>query len=323
MRIFSGIRPTGFIHLGNYLGAIKQWIDLQDNNECIFPVVDLHAVTSPYEEKKFQDNILQMACAYLSLGLNPEKCILFIQSEVKEHTELAWLLGTVCPLGELKRMTQFKEKSKTQDVNAGLFNYPILMAADILLYQTDIVPVGQDQKQHVELTRSIAKKFNKKFGKVFKEPSPQISKSGAKIMSLLDPRKKMSKSDDKNSYIEVFEENKDIEKKIMSAVTDSQKTIKYDINKKPGISNLLNIYSILSSKSVKDLEIIFAKKSYQEFKRELTNLIINYLEPFKAKQKAYLQREVYVREILSQGQKRAESIALSTMQEVKKNMGLA
>ncbi len=322
MRIFSGIRPTGTIHLGNYLGAIKQWIDLQQDNECVFSVVDLHAITSPYDKKKFSDNVLQMASAYLALGLNPEKCLLFVQSHIKEHAELAWLLGTICPLGDLKRMTQFKEKSKTQDVNAGLFNYPVLMAADILLYQTEIVPVGQDQKQHVELTRSLAQKFNKKFGKTFQVPSPQISKEGAKIMSLTEPKKKMSKSDKDKSYIEIFEEDEKIRKKIMSAKTDTGKKIKYDPIKKPGISNLLNIYSLLSSKSVKELEGVFADKSYQSFKKDLAELIINYLEPFKRKQKEYLQREVYVKEILDQGRKRAQSIALSTMDEVKKKMGL-
>ncbi len=322
MRIFSGIRPTGTIHLGNYLGAIKQWIDLQEKHECVFSVVDLHAIVSPYKEKEFQGNILKMASAYLALGLNPEKCILFIQSDIKEHAELAWLLGTVCPLGELKRMTQFKEKSTKQEVNAGLLNYPILMAADILLYQTEIVPVGIDQKQHVELTRSIARKFNKKFGKTFKEPNPQISKEGAKIMSLTEPNKKMSKTDEPNSYIEIFEAEELIRKKIMSAVTDSDKFIKYNVKKKPGISNLLVIYSLLSNKSIKDLEKIYKEKTYQEFKKDLADLVVNYLAPFKRKNKEYLQREVYVREILNQGKRRADSIVSSTMQAVKKNMGL-
>lgn len=323
MRIFSGIRPTGFIHLGNYLGAVKQWIDLQNSNECIFSVVDWHAITTPYNEKEFPKNVLQMASTYLALGLNPEKCILFIQSHVKEHAELAWLLGTICPLGELKRMTQFKDKSKKQEVSAGLLNYPILMAADILLYQTEIVPVGQDQKQHVELTRTLAKKFNKRFGKTFKEPSPFIPKSGAKIMSLTEPKKKMSKTDEPNSYISVFEPEDSIRKKIMSAVTDSKKTIKYDSVKKPGISNLLTIYSLLSSKSIKDLEKIYDKKTYQELKKDLADLIINYLEPFKRKQDAYLQREVYVQEILRQGKQKAETIAISSMDQVRKNMGLS
>jgi tryptophanyl-tRNA synthetase len=322
MRIFSGIRPTGKIHLGNYLGAIKQWIDLQENNECVFSIVDWHAITTPYDNNDFQKNILGMASAYLSLGLSPEKCILFVQSSIKDHIELAWLLGTICPLGELKRMTQFKEKSKKQEVNSSLLNYPLLMAADILLYQTDIVPVGQDQKQHVELTRSLAKKFNRKYGKTFKEPSCQISKAGAKIMSLTQPKKKMSKTDEPNSYIEVFEEEESIRKKIMSATTDSDKKIRYDLKKKPGISNLLNIYSILSSKSVKDLEKIYKEKSYQEFKKELAELIINYLKPFKRKNEEYLQRQVYLQEILNQGAKRAQIIALSTMEQVRKNMGL-
>ena len=240
MRVFSGIRPTGELHIGNYLGAMKQWIELQEKNECIFCIVDLHAITTPYESKNLQKNIFELAIAYLAAGLDPEKCILFVQSQVKEHTELAWLLGTITPLGELKRMTQFKEKSKRHPeyVNAGLLNYPLLMAADILLYQTDLVPVGKDQQQHVELAREIARKFNQKFGKTFKEPKTLLPKIGEKIMSLKNPKKKMSKTDDPEGCIGLFDEPEEIRKKIMSAVTDLGREIKYDLNKKPGISNL-------------------------------------------------------------------------------------
>src|SRR5574343_233432 len=197
MRIVSGIQPTGQIHLGNYLGAIKQWIDLQEKNECVFCIVDLHAITTPYSPKELQKNILETTAVYLAAGINPEKSIIFKQSDVKEHTELAWLLGTITPMGELSRMTQFKEKSKQHKdyINAGLFNYPVLMAADILLYKAQAVPVGKDQEQHVELARTIAKKFNQKFGQTFKEPKEIMPKFGAKIMSLTDPKKKMSKLD--------------------------------------------------------------------------------------------------------------------------------
>jgi len=230
MRVFSGIRPTGELHIGNYLGAIRQWIELQEKAECIFCIVDLHAVTTPYKAEKLQKNIIELAIDYLASGLNPEKCIFFIQSQVKEHSELAWILGTITPLGELQRMTQFKEKSKKHPeyVNAGLLNYPLLMAADILLYLTDFVPVGKDQQQHVELTREIARRFNAKFGKVFKEPKVLLPNIGEKIMSLQNPKKKMSKTDDPRGCIELFDEPEIIQKKVMSAVTDPGKTITYD-----------------------------------------------------------------------------------------------
>ena len=195
MRIFSGIRPTGNIHIGNYLGAVKQWIELQEKNECVFCIVDMHAVTTPFDPKEMKKNILEIASIYLAAGVNPDKSIIFVQSDVREHTELAWLLGTITPMGELSRMTQFKEKSKQHKdyINAGLFNYPVLMAADIMLYKTQAVPVGKDQEQHVELARTIARKFNQKFGQTFPEPEAILPKSGAKIMSLQNPKKKMSK----------------------------------------------------------------------------------------------------------------------------------
>ena len=324
MRIFSGVRPTGELHIGNYLGAIKQWLELQEKNECVFCIVDLHGITTPYEPKELQKNILDVAITYLAAGLNPEKCIFFVQSQVKEHSELAWLLGTITPLAELQRMTQFKEKAKKHKeyINAGLLNYPILMAADILLYQTDLVPVGKDQEQHVELARTIARKFNQSFGQTFKTPEVLLPKIGAKIMSLQNPKKKMSKTDDPRGCLGLFDEPEEIQKKIMSAVTDTGKVIKYDQEKKPGISNLLTIYSLFSEKSIKEIEKKFKGKGYAEFKKSLAELLINSLEPFRRKRKELLQREVYVREILEQGKKRAQIIAQSTLQEVKKKMGL-
>ena len=324
MRIFSGIRPTGDLHIGNYLGAIKQWVELQEKSECVFCIVDLHAITTPYEVKVLQKNILDAAVTYIAAGLNPEKSIIFVQSQVKEHAELAWLLGTIVPTGELKRMTQFKEKAKKHSkyVNAGLLNYPILMAADILLYQTNIVPVGKDQKQHVELTRTIARKFNGKFGEAFKVPDVMLSKTGAKIASLQNPKKKMSKTDDPKSFIGLFESPEEIRQKIMSAVTDTGKKIIYNPKKKAGISNLLTIYSLLSEKPVKSLEKEFQGKGYAQLKRSLANLLIDYLKPFRRKRKELLSREVYVKEILEQGRKKAELIAKSTMQQVKEKMGL-
>lgn len=325
MRVFSGIRPTGELHIGNYFGAIKQWIELQERAECIFCIVDLHAVTTPYKPERLQKNILELAATYLAAGLNPEKCIFFVQSQIKEHTELAWLLGTITPLGELRRMTQFKEKSKKHPeyVNAGLLNYPLLMAADILLYKTEVVPVGMDQKQHVELTREIARRFNKKFGQVFQEPKALLPKAGEKIMSLQKPKKKMSKTDDPRGCIGLFDEPGEIKRKVMTAVTDPGKIIKYDPQKKPGISNLLAIYSLSSGKSVKELEKKFKNSGYEKFKKSSAELLISSLEPFRRKRKELLTREVYVKEILEQGRKKAQIIAQSTTAEVYKKMGLS
>jgi len=323
MRIFSGIQPTGAIHIGNYLGAIKQFIELQETEECIFSIVDLHAITIPYKTQELQKNILEAAICYLAAGLDPEKSILFVQSQVPEHTELAWLLGTVCPVGDLLRMTQYKDKSKQfkGKVGAGILNYPILMAADILLYKAELVPVGADQQQHVELTRTIARKFNKTFGKTFPVPQVKIPSLGAKIMALNNPKKKMSKSQPKGCLF-IFDEPEEIERKISTAVTDSGKTIKYNPAKKPGISNLLTIYSLFSGKSIKELEKEFKGVGYAKFKKSLIELLINKLEPFRRKKKELSQREVYVKEILNQGQKRAKVIAQSTLEEVKQKMGL-
>ncbi|MBZ1348162.1 MAG: tryptophan--tRNA ligase [Candidatus Nealsonbacteria bacterium] len=324
MKVFSGIQPTGALHIGNYLGAIKQWVELQEKNECVFCIVDLHALTSPYQPETLQNLILEKAIVYLAAGVNPEKATIFVQSEVKEHSELAWLLNTITPIGDLNRMTQYKEKSKKfkQNVNAGLLNYPILMAADILLYQTDIVPVGQDQKQHIEITRTIARKFNQKFGQTFKVPEAKLPNAGAKIMSLTQPTKKMSKTDPPESRIGLFDEPEEIKAKIMKAVTDTGKTIKYNEKLKPGVSNLLTIYSLFSGKTVKELEKKFKGKGYAELKKSLSELLINSLESFRRKKKELLCREVYVKEILEQGRKRAQIIASSTIADVRKKMGL-
>jgi tryptophanyl-tRNA synthetase len=325
MRIFSGIQPTGSLHIGNYLGAIKHWIKLQETRQCIFSIVDLHAITVPYDPREFKRLVLDTAIAHLALGIDPERAIFFIQSHIKEHAELAWFLNTIIPVGELQRMTQYKDKSKKYKgaVSAGLMNYPVLMAADILLYNTDLVPVGKDQQQHVELTREIARRFNQRFGKTFKEPEAQIPKVGAKIMSLKEPRKKMSKSDNDKTRINLFDRPVDIQKKIAAAVTDTGKEIAYKPQKKPGIANLLVMYSLFSEKPIKQLEKEFQNaKGYSVFKRSLAKLTIDYLEPFRKKQKELSRRDVYVKEILSGGKRKAELIAQSTMQEVKAKMGL-
>lgn len=324
MRIVSGIQPTGEIHIGNYLGAIKQWIDLQEKNECIFFIADLHALTVPYDPKELQGKIIEKLVCYVAAGINPEKSIIFVQSKVKEHAELCWLLNTLCPVGELTRMTQYKDKSKKfkDNINAGLLDYPVLMAADILLYKGQAVPVGKDQEQHVELARTVARKFNQTFGQTFQEPKELFPKSGAKIMSLTDPIKKMSKSDDPKSYISLFDSPEAITKKIMSAETDSGKEVIYNVTKKPGISNLLTIYSLLADKPVKDIENEFKGKGYGDFKKSLAKVVVDYLDPFRRKQKELQTRDVYVKEILEKGALRAKTIAETTMQEVREKMGL-
>lgn len=325
MRIVSGIQPTGNIHIGNYLGAVKQWISLQDSNECVFFIADLHALTVPYEPKELQKKIVEKLVCYVAAGLDPEKSIVFAQSAVKEHAELGWLLNTITPVGELERMTQYKDKSKKfkNNINAGLLDYPVLMAADILLYKAEAVPVGKDQEQHVELTRTIAKKFNQKFGQTFNEPKAIMPKFGSKIMSLQDPKRKMSKTDEPKSYISLFDEPEVIKKKIMSAATDSGKDVRYNITKKPGISNLLTIYSLLTDRSIEDIQRDFTKKTYSEFKKSLASVVIDYLEPFRRKKKELLTRDVYVQEILSKGAARARTIAETTMREVREKTGLA
>ena len=324
MRIVSGIQSTGQIHIGNYLGAIKQWISLQEKNECVFFIADLHALTAPYNPKEMQDKITEKLICYVAAGLDPERAIIFVQSEVKEHTELAWLLNTLCPISELERMTQYKDKSKKfkDNINAGLLDYPVLMAADILLYKAQAVPVGKDQVQHVELTRTLAKKFNSKFGETFPEPKGMVPEFGSKIMSLTDPKKKMSKTDDPKSYISLFDLPEDIQKKIMSAQTDSGKDVIYNITKKPGISNLLIVYSLLTDKTIQQIEKQFKGKGYGNFKKSLAKVVIDDLEPFRRKQKELLSREVYVKEILSKGAGRARTIAETTMKEVREKMGL-
>lgn len=324
MRVFSGIQPTGEIHIGNYLGAIKQWVALQEDNECVFCIVDLHALTVPYDPPTLKKKVLEKAIAYLAAGVDPKKSIIFVQSDIKEHSELCWFLSTITPVGYLQRMTQFKEKSEkyVSNINAGLLNYPILMAADILLYQTNIVPVGKDQKQHVELTREIAKRFNNRFGETFIPPEVLLPKAGAKIMSLENPAKKMSKSDKTQTYISLFDSPQDIRRKILAAQTDSGKEIKYDVSLKPGISNLLTIYSLFSVTPIAEIEKEFKGKSYQTFKGKLAQLLIEKLEPFRIRKKELEARPEFLEKILEEGKKMAKVIAQETMKKVRKNMGL-
>ena len=324
MRILSGIQPTGQMHIGNYLGAVKQWTELQAQHDCFFLVVDLHALTVEQNPKEFAKATMEKVAELISVGLNPEKCVLFLQSHVKEHTELAWIFSTITPIAELERMTQYKDKAKKnkKNINTGLLTYPILMAADILLYQTQSVPVGKDQTQHLELTRVIARKFNKLYGNTFVEPETLVSKEGAKIMSLQDPKKKMSKSDGPQTYISLFEEPASILKKLMGATTDASKEIVYNPSKKPGISNLLTIYSLFAEESLKDVEKQFRGKGYAGLKKSVADLLIDKLEPFRRKKKELLVRNLYLKEILKSGARKAQSVAEATMEDVRSKIGL-
>jgi len=323
--VFSAVQPSGALHIGNYLGAIKNWVELQKNYRCIFCIADYHAITLKQNPRILKKKIFELVCIYLSADINPKKSIIFVQSQVPYHTELAWILNCITKISELKRMTQFKQKSKEhpEKVNVGLFDYPVLMASDILLYQTDLVPVGKDQKQHIELTRSLARRFNKEFGKTFKIPKALIKKQSEKIMGLDNPLKKMSKSaEDPYNYIALTDTPKLIREKIKKAITDSGKEIKYDKEKKPGISNLLTIYSLLSKKSIPQLENQYKNKTYAEFKKDLAEVIIKSLTPFQEKLKYYQSKPEYVKNILEQGRKKAEKISQATIKEAKKKLGL-
>ena len=268
-RVFSGVQPTGNIHLGNYLGALKQFVELQEDHECIYCIVDMHAITVPQDPEVLKEHIPDVAALYLAVGVDPEKSIVFVQSDVPGHAELSWILTCNSYTGELSRMTQFKDKSKNKEsAPAGLFTYPILMAADILLYDTDVVPVGNDQKQHIELCRDLAVRVNGKYPDTFVIPDGRFLKEGARIMALDDPSKKMSKSAENiHSRISLLDDPAKIKKSIMKATTDSEGVIRFDTENKPGISNLLNIYSVLSGTSIADLEKKYEGKGYGDFKK--------------------------------------------------------
>ncbi|NLY71832.1 MAG: tryptophan--tRNA ligase [Clostridiales bacterium] len=322
-RIFSGVQPTGNIHIGNYLGALKQFVELQDDNDCIYCIVDLHSITVPQDPSKLRENILDVAALYLAVGLDPKKTIIFVQSDVPAHSELAWILMCNSYTGELSRMTQYKQKSGGREsVPSGLFAYPVLMAADILLYDTDIVPVGNDQKQHIELTRDIAIRINNAYGETFVVPDGRFLKEGARIMSLDDPTSKMSKSaPNEHSRISLLDEPSKIKKSIMRATTDSEGSIRYDVENKPGISNLLNIYSVFAGIPVEKLEEQYQGKGYGEFKKDLVEIVCESLAPIKGRYNE-IRRSPELVDILKDGAERANSIAQKTMERVKERFGL-
>ncbi|MUU22860.1 tryptophan--tRNA ligase [Helicobacter pylori] len=321
-RVFSGIQPTGQIHLGNYLGAIKHWVELQDEYENLFCIVNSHAITLPIDPKFLKSQTYELVKLLLACGIDPNQSGLFIQSEVDEHPALAWLLDCQVSMGEMQRMTQFKDKSlkNPKSVNVGLFNYPILMASDILLYQSDLVPVGEDQKQHLELTRNVAEKFNRDFGDCFKVPEPLIAKVGARVMGLDDPKVKMSKSHKgANHAIFLLDEPDMIVKKIKKAATDSMGVIAFD-EKREGVFNLLNIYMLLSDESPEKIEERFKNKGYGDFKKELAEVVIQALKPIQERYREISDDEV--KAVLNCGAEKARPLARATYQKAKELMGL-
>lgn len=321
--IFSGIQPSGTITLGNYIGALKQFTELQDDYHCYFCIVDQHAITVPQDRLKLRQNIRSLAALYIAVGIDPQKATLFIQSEVPAHAQAGWMLQCVAYIGELERMTQFKDKSAGKEaVSAGLLTYPPLMAADILLYSADLVPVGEDQKQHLELTRDLAERFNRKYNDIFTIPEVRIPKSGARVMSLQDPLKKMSKSDpNTKAFISLLDDPKQIEKKIKSAVTDSDGIVKYDKENKPGISNLISIYAVLSGLSVEEVETRYEGKGYGDFKAELAEVVIRHLEPIQKRYYELLESEE-LDHILDEGALKANQTAGKMLKKMENAMGL-
>ncbi len=322
--VFSGIQPTGNIHIGNYLGAIQHWVSSQDNYNNIFCVVDLHAITVPQDPKVLKTKSRELAGLLLASGIDPEKSELFVQSHISEHCELAWILNCVTPMGWMQRMTQFKEKSEKQKelVSVGLFDYPVLMAADILLYQTDLVPVGEDQKQHVEITRDIAQRFNSTYGETFKIPEPVIAEIGARIMGLDDPTKKMSKSEtSQNHAILLLDPPDSIRAKVMRATTDSLREIKFDENR-PGVYNLLVIYELFTKKSREEIESIYEGKGYADFKKDLAEVIIEGIRPVQERYKEITKDPAYIDSILTKSAEKLRPIANKTVNLVKERMGI-
>ena len=323
-RVFSGVQPTGNIHLGNYLGALKQFVELQDENQCLYCIVDEHAITVPQDPKELKQHILDVAALYLAVGLDPKKSIVFVQSQVSGHAELGWILNCCANTGELFRMTQFKAKSQGKEsVGAGLLTYPVLMAADILLYDTDIVPVGNDQKQHIELTRDLAIRVNHHYGeKTFVVPDGRFMKEGARIMALDDPTQKMSKSAENiHSRISLLDDANKIKKSIMKATTDSDGVVKFDVENKPGISNLLTIYSTLSGISISDLEKKYEGCGYGDFKKDLVQVTTDALAPIQERYNDIRNSSELI-DILNDGAERADAIARETMKRVRKAFGL-
>lgn len=322
-RILSGIQPSGVLHLGNYIGAIKQWVELQDSNDAFFCIVDYHAITAPQDPNVLRDNIHSLMAMYVAVGLDPTKVTLFKQSDVSAHTELAWIFATMSKMGELERMTQFKDKTEgKKSIPVGLFTYPLLMAADILLYQPQLVPVGEDQKQHVELTRNLAERFNHVYGDTFQIPEVMNPKQGARIMSLDDPTKKMSKSATSPwGYIALTDTPDIVMKKIKKAVTDSGEDIKVTSDK-PAVSNLLTIYAAVSGKTIAELESEYRGAGYGTFKNDLSEAITEFLKPIQERYNSIIEQPDKLQDIMDLGKERAEKVANVTLHTVKQGIGV-
>ena len=324
-RVFSGIQPTGNIHLGNYLGAVKNWVERQNEYENIFCVVNSHAITIPQNPKILKEKTFELCAMLLACGIDPKKSTLFIQSEIQEHTSLAWLLTCITPMGDLSRMTQFKDKSQKnpKSIFAGLFNYPNLMSADILLYKSEYVPVGEDQKQHIELARDTAMRFNRDFGETFVVPKPLIQKEGARIMGLDDPTKKMSKSsgDKPNHLIALLDSPDEILRKFKKATTDSEGLIAFDENR-AGVYNLLSIYQCFSKETKEQIESFFAGKGYGELKAKVAEIVIENLKPIRESYEKLIADSSYLHKILEKGAETAREIAQKTYKDAKEKMGL-
>lgn len=321
--IFSGIQPSGNLTLGNYLGAIKNWVKLQEEYDCYYCVVDLHAITVKQEPKDLRRRTLEVLATYIASGIDPEKNTIFIQSHVSTHAEAAWLLNCNTYIGELFRMTQYKDKSQRygESVSAGLLTYPVLMAADILLYNADLVPVGKDQKQHLELTRDLAQRFNNLYSPTFTIPEPYISDSGAKIMDLQEPTKKMSKSSDNpNSYILIMDPPEVIRKKINRAVTDSIGKVKYT-EEQLGVKNLITILSVITGMTIEEIEEKYKDLGYAEFKNDVAEAIISELEPIQNKIKELLEDKKYLEEIYKKGAEKATYVSRKILRKMQKKMG--
>ncbi len=322
--LVSGIQPSGRLHIGNFLGALKNFVDLQNSgkHQCYFPIVDLHSITEDFDPEQKRQQILDAAADFLAAGIDPKQSVLFLQSEVPAHSELGWILNTITPMGELERMTQFKDKAQRQEanINVGLFDYPVLMAADIILYDASVVPVGDDQMQHLELTRTIVRKFNNRFGKIFIEPKGLLTKT-PRVMSLKDPAKKMSKSEP-DGCLFLDDRPEEIKRKISRAVTDSGSSIFYDPNEKPGLSNLIEIYAGIAGGSPEAVAEKFEGKNYGEFKGALAELIADHLDDFREKKKKLLAKPSGLISTLHAGSKKANAVAGKKMEEVKKRLGI-
>ena len=320
--VLTCAQPTGRLHLGNYLGAVLNWGRMQDDNECYFGIVDQHAITVPYVPAQLRENTYSCLAQYVACGLDPARSRLFVQSHVIGHTELAWILGCLCPLGQLERMTQFKDKSRKQEsIDAGLLFYPVLMAADILLYNAKLVPVGDDQKQHLELARDLAEKFNSRYSDTFNVPEPLISKVGSRIMSLQDPAAKMSKSDPNHSAtVFITDRPEDVRKKIMSAVTDSSADVRSGPDK-PGVTNLLSIMSACTGRSVATLEAEFAGKGYGDFKKTVADAVVATLDPVRVRYDELIKDRGELDRIFKSGAEQAQAAAFRTLSKVNRKVG--